>query len=96
MLAFSSVKTLKLAMLFEACRWVKDKTRDWQIIQADTLDLASAHEACCVAANRSLDGTEIQDEADAIDTLNRELDALRQWRHRHCEPDPGYCAAEFA
>jgi hypothetical protein len=98
MLAVSPAKTLKLSMIFEVCRWLKDKTRGWQIIQADTLDLASRHEACCVAVNKALDGTvncaEIQDEADTIDTLKRELDALRQRRHQHCEPDPGYCAAE--
>ena len=99
-LAASPAKTLKLAMIFEACRWAKDKTRDWQVIQADTLDLASRHEAYCVAANKRLDGivnrAEIQDEADGIDTLNREADRIYQERHRHYEPDPGYCAAEFA
>jgi hypothetical protein len=83
-------------MIFEICRWVKDKTRNWQIIAADTLVLAAQHEAYCVAANKALDGTanraEIQDEADAIDTLNREADRVYQERHRHCEPDPGYCA----
>ena len=40
-LAASPAKTLKLAMIFEVCRWVKDKTRDWQVIAADTLDLAA-------------------------------------------------------
>jgi hypothetical protein len=29
------------------------------------------------------------------DTLNRELDALRQRRYRNCEPDPEYVHAEF-
>ena len=51
-------------------RWLKDKARDWQVIQADTLDLAARHEAYCLAANRNLDvianRAEIQDEADAI------------------------------
>jgi hypothetical protein len=100
MLAASPVKTLKLAMIFEACRWLKDKTRDWRIIAEDTLALAATHEAGCVEASRTLDGTvnrgEIQDEADAIDTLNREADRIYQERHRHCEPDLSCCAAEFA
>ena len=69
-LASSPDKTLKLAMIFEVCRWLKDKTREWHIIQADTLDLAARHKAYCVAANRSLDEianrAEIQDEADVI------------------------------
>ena len=29
------------------------------------------------------------------DTLNRELDALRQRRYRNCEPDREYVHAEF-
>ena len=69
-LASSPDKILKLAMIFEVTRWLKDKARDWQAIQADTLDLAARHEAYCVAANRNLDvianRAEIQDEADAI------------------------------
>ena len=83
-LAFSPAKTLKLAMIFEVCRWLKDKARDWQVIQADTLDLSARHEAYCVAANRDLDmiatRAEIQNEADAI---------LAQIRSRRCgEPQP--------
>ena len=71
-------------MIFEVCRWLKDKTRDWQVIQADTLDLAARHEAYCVAANKGLDAianrAEIQDEADAI---------LAQIRSGKCgEPQP--------
>ena len=31
----------------------------------------------------------------ADDTLNRELDALRQRRYRNCEPDLEYVHAEF-
>ena len=31
----------------------------------------------------------------ADDTLNRELDALRQRRYRNCEPDWEYVQAEF-
>ena len=37
-LAASPAKILKLSMIFEICRWLKDKTRDWQIIEADTLN----------------------------------------------------------
>ena len=80
-LAFSPAKTLKLAMIFEVCRWLKDKTRDWQLIQADTLELAARHEAYCVVANKNLDAianrAEIQDEADAI---------LAQIRSGKCVP----------
>ena len=32
----------------------------------------------------------------ADDTLNRELDALRQWRYRNYEPDLEYVRAAFA
>jgi hypothetical protein len=69
-LASSPAKTLKLSMIFEVCRWLKDKTRNWRLIQADTLELAARHEAYCVAANRNLDRTanrsEIQYEADQL------------------------------
>jgi hypothetical protein len=69
-LASSPAKILKLAMIFEVSRWLKDKTRGWQVIQADTLDLAARHDAYCVAANKSLDAianrAEVRDEADAI------------------------------
>ena len=92
-LAASPVKTLKLSMLFEACRWLKDRTRSWQIIAEDTLKIAAQHEAGCVEANRRLDGTIIvpspSGEAN-IDAINRELDALRQRRVRSSEPEPGY------
>jgi hypothetical protein len=54
MLAFSPVKTLKLAMLFEISRWLKNKGRHWQVIAEDTLKIAAQHEAGCVAANKAL------------------------------------------
>ena len=62
----------------------RTRRRDWQVIQADTLDLAARHEAYCVAANKGLDAianrAEIQDEADAI---------LAQIRSGKCgEPQP--------
>ena len=41
-LASSPAKTLKLAMIFEIWRWLKDKPRDWQVIQADTLGLGGS------------------------------------------------------
>jgi hypothetical protein len=56
-LAASPAKTLRLAMIFQICRWAKDRTRDWQAIQIDTLASAAQHEAYCVQANRSLDVT---------------------------------------
>jgi hypothetical protein len=64
-------KILKLAMIFEVGRWLKDKRRDWQVIQADSLDLAARHEAYCVAANRDLDAGEA-----SIDAVNREGDRI--------------------
>jgi hypothetical protein len=101
MLAASPAEPLKLAMIFEACRWLKDKTRNWQLIQADTLDLAAQHEAGCISAGATiipiaLAASPSGEEAN-IDAVNAELDALRQRqrRHQHCEPDLGYCAAEF-
>ena len=102
-LAASPVKILKLAMVFEISRWVKNKTRDWQVIQADTLDLAATHEAYCIAANRGLDGTIIpiapasspSGEAN-IDAINREADRICQERYRHYEPDVAWVKAKFA
>lgn len=69
-LAEEPSKTLKLAMIFEACRWTKDNSRNWREIQRDTLALAAEHGRYCLAAGRSLDAIgkrgEIRDEADAI------------------------------
>ena len=91
MLAASPAKTLKLAMIFEVCRWLKDKTKEWQVIAADTLGLAATHEAGCVSANRSLDAGEA-----SIDAVNREADRIRQKRHQHCKPDVEYVQAPIA
>ena len=101
MLASSPPKTLKLAMIFEVCRWLNDKTRDWQVIQADTLGLAARHEAYCVSANKGLDAiaaratiipiAPVSPSGEAnIDAINCEADRIRQERHQHCEPDLEY------
>jgi hypothetical protein len=68
-LAEEQSKALKLAMLFETCRWVTDPSRDWRLIQRDTLQLAADHGRHCLAAGRSLDTmarrSEIREQADA-------------------------------
>ena len=103
MLAASPAKTLKLAMIFEVCRWLKDKTRDWQVIQADTLDLAARHEAYCVAANKGArrnyhsNCSSVSPSGEAnIDAINREADRICQERYRHYEPDVAWVKAKFA
>ena len=69
-LAEEQSKTLKLAMIFEACRWAADKTRECREIQRDTLELAAAHGRYCLGAGQSLDAIgrrgEIREQADAI------------------------------
>ncbi len=69
-LAEESSRTLKFAMIFEACRWAADKARDVSEIQADTLQMAAVHGRYCLASGRELDAIgrrgEIRDEADVI------------------------------
>jgi len=69
-LAEEQSKTLKLAMIFEACRWAADTTQSFGAIRRDTLELAAAHGRYCLAAGRALDAignrAEIRDKADAI------------------------------
>jgi hypothetical protein len=69
-LAEEQSKTLKLAMIFEACRWAADPTQSFGTIRRDTLELAAAHGRYCLAAGRALDAigrrSEIRDHADAI------------------------------
>ena len=64
-------KILKMAMIFEACRWAKNPdSRDWRTIQADTLELAAQHVAYCLSAAGQLDliaeRAEIENDADCI------------------------------
>jgi hypothetical protein len=69
-LAEEGAKTLKLAMIFELCRWAKDPSRNWQQIAPDTLRLAANHVKACLLASQSLDQmarrAEIAEEAEAI------------------------------
>jgi hypothetical protein len=106
-LASSPTKTLKLSMIFEVCRWLKDKTRNWQLIQADTLGLAARHESYCVSANKGLDAivaratiipiAPVSPSGEAnIDAINREADRICQERYRHYEPDVAWVKAKFA
>ena len=55
MLSESPAKILKRAMIFEACRWAKDRSRNWKQIQPDTLELAAEHERYCLSASQLLD-----------------------------------------
>jgi len=69
-LAEENAKVLKFAMIFEACRWAVDKSRNFRAIQADTLKLAAEHVHHSINASRELDSigrrAEIREEADAI------------------------------
>ena len=69
-LAEENAKVLKFAMIFEACRWATDRSRDFHPIQADTLQLAAEHVHHSINASRELDSigrrAEIREEADAI------------------------------
>jgi len=69
-LAEEQSKTLKFAMLFEACRWALDPSRAFGEIRRDTLKLAAEHGRYCLAAGRALDAignrSEIRDKADSI------------------------------
>ena len=69
-LAEETSKILKLAMIFEACRWAANPARNPREIQRDTLQLAAEHGRYCLAAGRALDAIgrrgEIRDEANAI------------------------------
>ncbi len=47
--------TIKIAMIFEACRWVNDQSREPLIIQQDTLELASQHVNQCIQAGQLLE-----------------------------------------
>lgn len=69
-LAEEPSRILKRSMIFEVCRWAADSSRKWQVIQADTLEMAAAHEAYCIQASRDLETigarAEIREHADAI------------------------------
>ena len=69
-LAEEQSKTLKLAMIFEACRWAAEGGGAFGEIRRDTLELAAEHGRYCLAAGRALDAigsrSEIRDKADAI------------------------------
>jgi len=62
--------TLKIAMIFEACRWVYDQSREPLLIQEDTLNIASQHVKQCIQASQILETignrAEIRNEADSI------------------------------
>ena len=69
-LSSQPAKILKLAMIFELCRWAVDDSRDWKRIQPDTLQLAKEHSDYCLHASKELDQIgrrhEIRDEADNL------------------------------
>ncbi|MEM7385870.1 MAG: hypothetical protein AAF514_13080, partial [Verrucomicrobiota bacterium] len=54
-LAEEGSKVLKLAMIFEACRWAKDRSRDPRFIEADTVAMAADHQRYCLDAGKRLD-----------------------------------------
>jgi hypothetical protein len=69
-LAEEQSRMLKLAMIFETCRWAADPSREWKMIQSDTLELAARHGRYCLEAGRALDGyarrSEIRERADVL------------------------------
>jgi hypothetical protein len=69
-LAEENAKVLKFAMIFEACRWAANRSRNFRAIQADTLNLAAEHVHHSINASRELDSigrrAEIREEAEAI------------------------------
>jgi len=72
-------RILKRAMIFEACRWAKNPSRKWQIIQADTLALAAEHESYCIQSSLDLETisarAEIREIADSILAKIHRMDA---------------------
>ncbi|MBA3351276.1 MAG: hypothetical protein H0U23_02410 [Blastocatellia bacterium] len=74
-------KIIKFAMLFEACRWARDSSRDWRRIQPDTLQMAAEHAAYCLNASQQLDQigrlSEIRETADSyLATIRNETRRL--------------------
>jgi hypothetical protein len=69
-LAEEQSKTLKLAMLFEACRAVAEGSEAFGEIRRSTLELAAEHGRYCLAASQQLETigsrSETRDKADAI------------------------------
>jgi hypothetical protein len=69
-LAEENAKILKFAMIFEICRWAKDRSRDWKQIQPDTIRLAAEHGKYCLSASQRLDEigrrAEIREESESI------------------------------
>jgi hypothetical protein len=69
-LAEENAKVLKVSMIFEACRWAANTSRNLHTIQADTLKLAAEHVHHSINASCQLDSigrrAEIREEADAI------------------------------
>lgn len=80
-LAESPSRILKLAMIFEFCRWAKDRDRNEYEIQADTLELAEAHQAACIEAGKELDT--IGRRAELIDDGEKILARVRKDMGEH-------------
>jgi len=63
-------RTLKIAMIFEACRWAKTAEGDGLNIRRDTLDIAFQHTLACLEAAEELETIgrrhAIQEDADSI------------------------------
>lgn len=83
-------RTLKLAMIFQVCRWAKDpSSADWKLIDADVLKIAAEHARYCIHAAQSLDRiaerAEIRDEADAILASIRALAGIESPEGPHVE-----------
>jgi hypothetical protein len=79
----SPSKILKRAMIFEICRWVNDRKRDWKVIQADTLQIAESHEKFCIHSGKILDTigirAEVRNEADIfLARIRTEFTAKKQ------------------
>lgn len=53
----SPARCLKLAIIFQACRWAKGSIADPYTLTADVLELAEAHQNACLDALTELEAT---------------------------------------
>lgn len=74
-LAESPSRILKLSMIFEACRWAKDRSRDPFVIQPDTLEIAQAHQTDCILAAAELES--IGRRAELIDNAEKVVSVVQ-------------------
>lgn len=77
-------RVLKLAAIFEACRWAKSGEGDPLTVRPDTLEIAAAHQTACLAAGAELDTIGRRGEIE--DTAERVLSVIRGEAGKHSWP----------